>query len=154
MHKVQNVTEIDTGRRELREPVQGERSLGDVANEIKLEIKEFLQTRFEILRAEMNENVAALKAGIPLMVVGAVLFAMVLMLFTAGIVALIAPTFESEYRWVIAFGIVGLAYLLIGGTAAWIGYREVTARGLGPKRTMQILKQDQVWLQNEARRKA
>jgi hypothetical protein len=35
-----------------------------------------------------------------------------------------------------------------------MGYREVTARGLAPKRTINILKQDQVWLQNEARREA
>jgi uncharacterized membrane protein YqjE len=146
------VTDINAGRRDLRE--HHERSLADVVNEIKVELKEFLVTRFEILRAEMNENFTALKAGIPMLLIGAVLGVMVLMLFTGALVALIAPAFEIEFRWAIALAIVGVAYLIIGGAAAWMGYREVTARGLAPKRTINILKQDQVWLQNEARREA
>jgi len=149
---VHNVTDINAGRRDLRE--HHERSLADVVNEIKVELKEFLVTRFEILRAEMNENFTALKAGIPMLLIGSVLGVMVLMLFTGALVALIAPAFENEFRWAIALAIVGVAYLIIGGAAAWMGYREVTARGLAPKRTINILKQDQVWLQNEARREA
>jgi uncharacterized membrane protein YqjE len=150
---VDNVTDIRAGQPELREDVP-QRSLADVANEIKVEVKDFLQTRFEMLRAEMNENLAALKAGIPMLVIGAVLGVMVLLLFTAALVAVIAPAIEHEYRWAIALGIVGLGYLVIGGAAAWMGYREITARGLAPRRTIKVLKDDQVWLQNEARRQA
>jgi phosphate/sulfate permease len=65
------VTDINAGRRDLRE--HHERSLADVVNEIKVELKEFLVTRFEILRAEMNENFTALKAGIPMLLIGSVL---------------------------------------------------------------------------------
>lgn len=154
MHNAQNVTDINTGRREVSSDVQRDRSLADVANEIKVELKDFLQTRFEMLRAEMNENIAAIKAGIPMLIVGAVLGWFCMMLLTAALVAVIAPAFDNEYRWAIALGIVGLAYLLIGAAAAWMGYRELTSRGLAPKRTMQVLKEDQVWLQNEARRQA
>ena len=154
MHNAPNVTDINTARREARREIQRERSLADVAHEIKVELKDFIQTRVEMLRKELNENIASIKAGIPMLIAGAVLGWFCLMLLTAALVAVIAPAFENEYRWASALGIVGLAYLLIGGAAAWMGYREITARGLAPKRTLQVLKEDQVWLQNEARRQA
>jgi hypothetical protein len=53
--------------------------------------------------------------------------------------------------WAAAFAIVGGVFLLIGGIAISFGISKLKARSLKPERTLRILKQDQIWLQNEAR---
>jgi hypothetical protein len=47
--------------------------------------------------------------------------------------------------------IVGVAYMLIAGGAAFIGWSQIAEHGMAPRRTLEVLKQDQVWLQEEAR---
>jgi 3-mercaptopyruvate sulfurtransferase SseA len=70
---------------------------------------------------------------------------------TLAFVAGLATHFESQYAWLFAALIVAAVYLLIGGVAAWMGYRELTSQSLAPTRTLRVLKQDQLWLANEAR---
>ena len=38
-----------------------------------------------------------------------------------------------------------------GGVVGWFGYTEMREVGVAPKRTLEVLKQDQVWIENEAR---
>ena len=55
------------------------------------------------------------------------------------------------YAWLWASLIVSAVYLLIGGLAGWLAYSEIKATKLTPTRTLKVLQQDQVWIQNEAR---
>lgn len=123
------------------------RSLAAIVNELKMEISDFLRTRYQMLLAEMKEKRTAWKAGISLLVV-ALLFAVVaFLLFTGAIVAVITLTLGVAW----ALLIVGVGYVLLGAIAGWIGYREITANPLMPERTLRVLKEDQVWIQSEAR---
>ena len=56
-----------------------------------------------------------------------------------------------EVPWPLAILIVGFGYLIIGALVAWLGYKEVTSQTMKPERTMQVLKQDQVWIEQEAK---
>jgi hypothetical protein len=47
--------------------------------------------------------------------------------------------------------IVGVLYAILGGTLLYVGYRGISEKGLMPERTIKVLKDDKVWLQNEAR---
>jgi hypothetical protein len=58
---------------------------------------------------------------------------------------------DSPWRWAIGAGAIFLLYAIVGGVLGWMGYREVTTEGLAPQRTLRVLKQDQIWIQNEAR---
>jgi hypothetical protein len=40
---------------------------------------------------------------------------------------------------------------VVGGLVGWFAYRELKDTGVTPTRTLEVLKQDQVWIQNEAR---
>ena len=73
-------------------------------------------------------------------------------LLSVALVGLIAVGLGADTTaWIEALAIVGGSYFLIGGIAGMFGWRKITNPGLAPTRTMRVLKQDQIWLQNEAR---
>jgi len=131
----------------INESIHNGRSLQASLQEIKNEIKEFIQTRLDLLKGEMQEKVSAYKAALPMAVIGALMLATAWLLITGAIVAAI----QLALGWPAAFAIVGGAYLVCGIFAGWLAYKEVTAQSMKPERTLQVLKQDQIWIEQEAR---
>ena len=129
-----------------------EKSLATVLAETKEELKGFVSTRLEMLRAELREKVRTWKQGIPFLLVAAVLIITGWIALTFTLIALLHVAFiDSPYSWFFAGLIVTLFYLVVGGLVGWFAYRELTTTGLKPTRTLEVLKQDQLWMQNEAR---
>jgi uncharacterized membrane protein YqjE len=126
---------------------ENERSLQGTLQEIKNEIKDFVQTRFEIFKQEMQSKISAYKSALPMAIVGVLLLATAWFLITGAIVAAI----QLALGWPLAFLIVGFGYFLIGAIVAWLAYKEVTSASMKPERTLQVLKQDQVWVEQEAK---
>jgi len=135
----------------FRRPGIEEKSLREVVDEIKLETKDFVVTRIEMLKAEMNEKITRIKASIPMLIAAAVFGLGAFFALTFGLVAVVAAAIQNDWRWAIGSGAVFLLYLIIGGIVGWIGYKEITTEGLAPQRTLRVLRQDQAWIQNEAR---
>lgn len=131
--------------------IRQEKSLGTVVNEVKFELREFVQTRLQILREEMKTKAALLKIAVPMFAIALVLFGVGFLLLTGLFVVLIASAFGGVSGFAWAFLIVGVVYFLIGGICAMFGVGELKSKSLAPKRTIQVLKQDQIWLRNEAK---
>jgi putative superfamily III holin-X len=132
--------------------VHNEKSIGTVISETKQEIKEFVQTRIAILKAEIAEKLRTWKYAVPMLLGALVLFLAAWIVLTFAIVALLAGIFyPSPYAWLFGALIVGVAYLLLGLALGWFAYSELSTTGVAPQRTLEVLKQDQVWIQNEAR---
>ena len=130
----------------------GSKNLTDVVNEIKVEAKEFVSTRFQMLTVEMKDKLTAWKVGIPLLIGAAVCGLLAFIVLNYALVAFLAGVFApSPYNWCYAALIVGFFYLVVAGALYWIGMREIKVEGVTPTRTLRVLKQDQIWLQNEAR---
>ena len=129
-----------------------EKSLGVVLSETKEEMKEFIETRLQILRAEINEKIKTWKYSLPLLLLAAGLLLIGWITLTFSLVALIRVFFlPNPFAWLWAGLIVAGLYLVAGLAVGWFAYSELLSVGVAPKRTMQVLKQDQVWIQNEAR---
>ena len=128
------------------------RTVAEVLNEFKEELKEFVGTRGQMLRSEMQEKVGAWKTAVPTIAIGAVLILFALLVFTAGLVEVIALAFPGQ-PWAMAAAcfIVFVLYGLAGGFMLLYGWRTAKEPGLAPERTLKVLKQDQIWLQTEAR---
>jgi uncharacterized membrane protein YqjE len=132
--------------------VHTEKSIATILSETKDELKQFVTTRVNILKAEMDEKISRLKAVIPLAVVAALFLVSGWMVFTFALIALLQTLFlPSVYAWLWASLIVTAVYLLVGAIAGWLAYSEIKATSLTPTRTLKVLQQDQVWIQNEAR---
>ncbi len=129
-----------------------EKPLAQLFSEFKDEAKDFAATRIEILRIEMREKLLRASTGLQAIAAGAVLALFAALFLCVALVALVAMFLGGGAgAWAAAFAIVGFVILLIGGLALAFGVWRLKARGLRPERTLQILKQDQIWLQNETR---
>jgi uncharacterized membrane protein YqjE len=132
--------------------VHTEKSIAAILAETKDELKQFVTTRVNILKAEMDEKISRIKAVIPLAVVAALFLVSCWMVFTFALIALLHSLFlPSIYAWLWASLIVAAVYLMVGAIAGWLAYSEIKATSLTPTRTLKVLQQDQVWIQNEAR---
>ncbi|HEY6939391.1 MAG TPA: phage holin family protein [Terriglobales bacterium] len=128
------------------------RSFAGVVNEVKDELKEFLQTRIAMLKSELGEKMRTIKAAVPMLATAIVFLVTAYLLFTLCLVALISVAFYGNpFRWFLSFIIVAVLYSIVGGMAAVFGLKELRAQGLMPKKTIKVLKEDQIWLQHEAR---
>ena len=58
---------------------------------------------------------------------------------------------KAIYFWVWAGLIVATLYLIAGLAVGWFAYSELSSAGVAPTRTLEVLKQDQVWMETEAR---
>jgi uncharacterized membrane protein YqjE len=132
--------------------VHTEKTIATVLAETKEELKEFVATRLEMLRTELREKTSTWKQSIILLLVAAVLLIAAWMTLTFALIAVLhAALIGSIYSWFFAGLIVGGLYLVVGGLVGWFAYRELKDTGVTPTRTLEVLKQDQVWIQNEAR---
>jgi uncharacterized membrane protein YqjE len=130
------------------------KTLGAVLAEIKDDLKDFLQTRYEMLAAELKEKVGVWKVSVPMLLMALVLAWTAFLSITFALIAAIRPLFGSQYGWAFAAIIVAAFYLVMASLIAWLAYREIQYAGVAPKKTMEVLKQDQIWLQNEARQQS
>jgi sugar phosphate permease len=68
------------------------------------------------------------------------------------LVSVIAVAFwNNPYHWFFAFLILGIVWLVAGAILAFLVRNHLRTRGLVPKKTIEVLKRDKRWLQNEAK---
>ena len=129
-----------------------EKSIATILSETKDELKQFVTTRVNILKAEMDEKISRIKSVIPLAIVAVLFLLSGWMVLTFALIALLHALFvPSVYAWLWASLIVTAVYMAVGVIAGWLAYSEIKATNLTPTRTLKVLQQDQVWIQNEAR---
>jgi uncharacterized membrane protein YqjE len=126
------------------------RTVGEVVAELKEEIKDFVQTRVQMFMNEMREKIRDSKSAAVYGAVGAILLGTAYLLLNLALVGLVAVAlWGSPYAWFLAFLIVGLCWSILGGLMAFLALRKF--QGLAPKKTIGVLREDKVWLQQEAR---
>jgi membrane protein YdbS with pleckstrin-like domain len=134
-----------------RSSTTSERSLGAVIAEIREEFKEFASTRVRMIKAEVSESLAAVKIAIPFSAAALFfVFSGALMLTFAAVAAVATAFAGNPWAWFLAFIIIGVLWLILGAVAAFFAYNQF--RGRFPKRTVEVLKADKLWLQTEVRR--
>jgi len=132
--------------------VKNGRSLASTLAEMKIELLDFLNTRIELLKTELQEKGKILKAAAPLGALGALLLATAYLLFTLALVSLVVVAFQDNpYRWFFAFLIVAFAWTVFGAIALYFAKRELEMKTLLPQRTIEVLKGDKIWIQAEVK---
>jgi len=130
------------------------RSLGAIFSDIADELKEFLNTRIQMIKAELHETLSAVTIALPLALLALILAGTGFLLITGAVVVIVASAFSgSAYAWFYAFVIVGFIWTALGGGAAFFAYNEFRSKAKFPKHTMEVLKADKLWIESEARTK-
>ena len=136
----------------MHSDISNGRSLAAIITEMKEELKDLVQTRIEMFRTELQEKLKTLKIAAPLAGVGALLLGTAYLLFTMALVGLVVAFFrDNPYRWFFAFAAVAVLWTLLGGIAAYFAKREFELKGLMPRKTIEVLKEDKLWIQAEAK---
>jgi uncharacterized membrane protein YqjE len=129
------------------------RTLGEVIAEVKDEIRDFMQTRAQMFISEMREKLQNSKKAAIMGAAGLLLLLTAYLLLNLALVGLVAVAFwGSPFAWFFAFVIVGGAWLILGATLAMVAVKQF--QGFTPSKTVEVLKEDKVWLQQEARNQA
>jgi uncharacterized membrane protein YqjE len=132
-------------------PLENDKSLTRLLQEIKDELRDFATTRYELLMAETKEKLRIWKLSLPRLVVAAVLAFGAFLTITFALVVLFANWIGTNYAYAWGGLAVAVLYLIVGGIFGYLGYREITAEGMKPNRTLEVLKQDQMWIKDETR---
>ena len=128
------------------------KTIAEVAEELKDELKEFAGTRLLMLRSELEEKLRSFKLAAPVLGIGALLLGTGWLLLSGFLVCIVAEAFGTNlWSFVVSFLIVGGAYAILGGTAAFLAWQQLKEKGVKPERTIQVLKQDRIWMQTEAK---
>lgn len=129
-----------------------DRPLGETVHSAIDEFRAFIETRIAMLRAEMREKLANLKFAAPLLVVGALFGVSAWLLWTGALVAIINVAFRGDvYGPFYALVCVGALYTIVAACAFWMASGRISRKGIMPERTINVLKEDKVWLQQESR---
>jgi len=133
-------------------PIEGHPDFRGTVNELKGEMREFVSTRFTLLRAEMQQKLSAYKIGIPMMIAGAMLLLCSFVALNIALLALLAQAFGgTAIAWCYSAIVWFVVYAALGGGLAFLGKREISKTGLVPTHTLKVLQQDQDWIQREAK---
>jgi uncharacterized membrane protein YqjE len=128
------------------------RNLASLLAEIKDEVWDFLETRIIMLKTELSEKSRNLKTAALLLVTAGLLLMTAGLLMTAALVSLIAAAFpDSTYRWFFALIIVGLLWSIFAALTAYFARRQLQLKGILPRRTIEVLKNDEIWVRTEIR---
>lgn len=131
------------------------KNVADVLRDFKNEIIILVATRFEMLQEEMKQKTSAIKAAVPMIVAGMMFLLAALLTLTGAFVALIAAALPGNpWAYAISFGVVTVLYGIIGGIVFLTGKNALSKQSLSPDKTLQVLHEDRVWLEGEARRVA
>lgn len=131
---------------------ENNRSVGQIAAELKNDAIDFVSTRVQMLTQEMQEKLSIWKAALPVLAIAAVMGVTAFLTLTFALVSFLAGIFQpSPWAWVFGAAIVTVVYFIAAVGLFVLGRRELTRAGLVPTRTLRVLKEDQVWIQNEAR---
>ena len=128
------------------------RSLGVIVSELREELKQFLNTRFRMLKAELHDGLSAIRVAVPLALVTLMFVVTGFLLISAAVVTIVASAFAgTPYAWFYGLIIVGVLWFIIAGIAAFFAYNGFRSKPVFPKRTLEVLKADKTWLESETR---
>ena len=132
--------------------IENNKSVGQIAAELKTDVIDFISTRVQMLTQEMNEKLSIWKAAVPVLALAALIGATAFLTLTFALVSFFAGIFQpSPWAWCFGALIVTAIYFLVAVGMFVLGRRELTQAGVAPTRTLRVLKEDQIWIQNEAR---
>ena len=104
----------------------------EVITDLKEELKEFLNTRFAMLRAEMTEKVNNIRMVAPVLLIGIGLLLTAWFTFTGLAIVVIAHLVPGPWAYVISFAIVTVAYGAIGASSAMYAWGKLKHTGVKP----------------------
>ena len=129
-----------------------EKSIAAVLAETKQELQDFIGTRISILKSDIKQKLETWKWAVPLLLLSLSILLAAWITITIALVAAVHVWFlPSAYSWFFAAVIVGVLYLVGGASLFLFSWGELKEVGFAPVHTLEVLKEDQIWIRKETR---
>jgi hypothetical protein len=115
--------------------------VGTLVSGIVEDLQNIVRGEVRLAKAEVRQDLTAMGQGAASLAAGALVALTGFIFLMLGVTYLLNKSLEM---WLSA-GIVGVALLLIGGTLAMTGKNRISKTSLAPDQTMDSLKEDQQW---------
>lgn len=134
-----------TAREEVAVPVQ-DRSLGDLFSELTHEMTTLVRQEVSLAKTEMSKKAADVGKDIAFLAAGGALAYAGLLAIIAAIIIGVAHVLP----WWLSALLVGVVVAAIGGFLVWKGIDNLKQVELAPTTTLDTLKEDKAWAQDQA----
>ena len=134
--------------------MDAEKTLVQTLEVLREDVKQFIETRYMMLRTELSASLRQLRAGALLMGTAAVcgLVGLILLgICAAFAVAMLFGTFPNQGAVTLGFLITGFAAVIVALAAGVGASSKLRSQELAPKRTLQVLRRDQEVLKEGGR---
>ncbi len=135
--------------------MDSDRHFAQSFDELRNDLKGFIETRFEILRVEVRSGIKRAQSAVVLFV-SAAIFAFVGLILLGACAALAIGlafgAFTSEVGLIWGFLIAGVAIVIIAGITGMAGRAKLKTARLRPERTLRVLKRDQETIRQQVAR--
>jgi uncharacterized membrane protein YqjE len=139
---------VGTLSADLDERAAAEPGLGDLFRQLAQDSATLVRQEVALAKAELRENVSHAVRDAVMIAVGGVIALIGVLVLVAFLVLALGDALENY--WLSSL-IVGAVFLIAGGVLAMGSLRKLKRDGLAPERTIQTLKEDKQWAQNEIR---
>jgi uncharacterized membrane protein YqjE len=136
-------------RPELRDgpgPTGPEPSLGELFKQLAQDSAALVRQEMALAKAEMRDNLRSYTKDVAMVVVGGLLALLGALVLIAFLVVALGDALDNY--WLGAL-IVGVLFVAVGGFLAKKNLNNLKHDDLKPEQTLQTLKEDKQWLQNE-----
>jgi uncharacterized membrane protein YqjE len=142
-------------RMTTRPPAQGtDETLPDLIGRLADDLGTLLDTKLNLLKVEIKEDLSAYTQQAMMMGVGGVIAAVGFALLNVAVAFLISVLFENTslsqpVRYGLGFVITALLYLLIGGVIIFRAKDKMAKQTPLPDRSLKELEKDKEWIKRE-----
>jgi uncharacterized membrane protein YqjE len=117
------------------------------------DVMKLLDTKLNLLKVEVTEDVSAYVRGAVLIGVGgfiaAIGFALLNIALALAISSFMPADWQQASRYAVGFVATGILYLIVGGIIVMVMKNRLARRDLVPDRSVEELRKDKEWLKKE-----
>ncbi len=119
-----------------------QQSYSELFSGLLKDVQDLVRGEVRLAKAEVKEDMASLVQAVVMLAAAAIFGIVGLTVLLIGVAALVNEWIEEEWQ---AFGLVGLATLLVAALVGMIGKSRMSGANLAPERTIDSLKEDKQW---------
>ncbi|MFN2579202.1 MAG: phage holin family protein [Pyrinomonadaceae bacterium] len=137
-------------RREVAPP----KDLPSMLEQLASDGAKLVDQKFALFKLELKEEVTVFVRGGIIIAAGGIIAAVGFALANVALAFLVSTLFaglrvSQPVQYALGFVITGIAYLVIGSVVIVLAKNRLAKQGIIPERTVNELKKDKEWLQNE-----
>jgi uncharacterized membrane protein YqjE len=136
-----------------RIPVEGVEieNLPTLISRLGDEVMQLVDTKINLFKVEIREDIRAYERYVALMATGAVIASLGFGLLNVAVAFFVSRlfSFSQPVNYALGFVLTGVLYLIVGGILIMWVKNKMAKRDLVPNRSVEELRKDKKWLKNE-----